>query len=470
MPYGSDVKMLDSPSTISLLYGNSGGIYYTVTRDAEVHIQKSWSRSGLNSPSAVLNPAVRIPSQKICKIVNIKSYGKRLSYKVFDRKTGKYYFAREEFVTPRVKCFYPKKRKKKAKKIRNQYVIPNPLSFTTTEMIYSGAEGLTGKRYDGYTLGTSAPLWSPFHVTQYGMQSSGITESWFAFAYSGRATTAEANADYKALARFHSRLKDQKVSIAQAAAESSQTIKLITDAAQRIAKVLIAAKRGNLKAASEALFGGKDRVATDWLAIQYGLLPLLSDIDGLMEHLATPQSQLFTVRSRITERYEHQLEATDGCNVGFLLTSELYKSGSVSVTYHATCRITSPVMRDASRLGSLNLLALGWELVPWSFIIDWFLPIGGYLNSMDSFYGVEVLHCHKTIARSERSLLTRDYRGGYDSGGYLWPAEEAQILGNKTSVTRAILPDIPEMPLPLFKNPISAVHIQNLAALLSKLL
>jgi hypothetical protein len=44
-------------------------------------------------------------------------------------------------------------------------------------------------------------------------------------------------------------------------------------------------------------------------------------------------------------------------------------------------------LQTLQQLGITNPVGLIWELIPYSFIVDWFVPIGDYLSSLDRFLG-----------------------------------------------------------------------------------
>jgi len=55
----------------------------------------------------------------------------------------------------------------------------------------------------------------------------------------------------------------------------------------------------------------------------------------------------------------------------------------VSVGYSMYCRLkqSDPLL---ARWTSLNPLAIGYELLPYSFVFDWFLNIGGYMRGLET--------------------------------------------------------------------------------------
>lgn len=50
-----------------------------------------------------------------------------------------------------------------------------------------------------------------------------------------------------------------------------------------------------------------------------------------------------------------------------------------------TCRfkINNPDLLLPAKVGLTNPLSVAWELIPFSFVVDWFLPIGKYLDALD---------------------------------------------------------------------------------------
>ena len=44
--------------------------------------------------------------------------------------------------------------------------------------------------------------------------------------------------------------------------------------------------------------------------------------------------------------------------------------------------------RAFNQLGLLNPVSLAWELVPWSFVVDWVLPIGSVLSALSAPAGL----------------------------------------------------------------------------------
>lgn len=69
----------------------------------------------------------------------------------------------------------------------------------------------------------------------------------------------------------------------------------------------------------------------------------------------------------------------------------------VKVQHIADVRVTNPNLLLASRLGLTNPASIAWELVPFSFVVDWFGTVGEFLASWTDFDGLEFIQPMTTI-------------------------------------------------------------------------
>jgi hypothetical protein len=115
--------------------------------------------------------------------------------------------------------------------------------------------------------------------------------------------------------------------------------------------------------------------------------------------------------------------------------------------------------------GITNPLLIGWELVPFSFVVDWFLPVGGWLESLDALLGY-------TTAGYSSSLLTRISWVGVSgpktvlSSGFViddhW-SENKKVV----RLVRDVSPSVPQARFPSFKDGRSLAHMANGLSLLA---
>lgn len=116
----------------------------------------------------------------------------------------------------------------------------------------------------------------------------------------------------------------------------------------------------------------------------------------------------------------------------------------------------------------LNPQSIAWELTPWSFVIDWFIPIGNYLNNLDAFASYHTKAFHRTTIVKRRVRGKRSISPGWKDGLVIVGGGSNSFATDHISVTREILPVPPDLPYPHFKNPFSLPHITDAVALASQ--
>lgn len=164
--------------------------------------------------------------------------------------------------------------------------------------------------------------------------------------------------------------------------EGRESLALITNTAVRLRKALSALRRGDIPTVASVL-GLKGRglkeisrsspqaLSQMWLELQYGWLPLLKDVRGAAEALAhqlnVPSQQVYRVRSSKPLTATHDSDVTAGG--GFSYVGKTKGQLIARVT-----EVNVPAL-----YGLLDPAAVLWELTPYSFVADWFIPIGSYL-------------------------------------------------------------------------------------------
>lgn len=253
------------------------------------------------------------------------------------------------------------------------------------------------------------------------------------------------------------KVKDQKVNAALAVVESRKTVDLVASSVMRIYRAYSAARKGNLRQSARILgvspYKKGKSLANSWLELQYGWKPLLSDIHGAYEEV--------TRASR-----------TVGFTIGVRAFSEASSDGSYAngpyntIRYSSTKRckvslyysINDPALLAASQVGLTNPATIAWELLPWSFVIDWFIPVGNVLEAMSAASGLDF----------KGGTITRTVRGfSFDT----WSQNQDGISG-KAEGSREHFQMNRDVylssPLPTFylKDPFSTGHALNALALL----
>lgn len=130
--------------------------------------------------------------------------------------------------------------------------------------------------------------------------------------------------------------------------------------------------------------GVPQATAAAYLAAQYGFKPLLSDIHAVMQGITSrgKRGWLFSATGQAVQQLS-PYTAVNGAKPTTSVTGRALKL--------ARCRcwftVDQPAMMQLDALGLVNPLALGWELLTLSFVIDWFIPIGAFLKSLTALTG-----------------------------------------------------------------------------------
>ena len=184
--------------------------------------------------------------------------------------------------------------------------------------------------------------------------------------------------------RCLNKIGDQKVQMGQMMLEAYKTAETLADTAIPFLTAILQAKHGNWKRIPKTLGLSPKGAADNWLKYQYGWAPLMSDIYAAHENFRgiKPRPMLFSA----TDRYRNAYSGS-----GPYFNGEQDKI--VYAKLRAECKIYAK-MRDellsnAQRLGLTNPLQLAWELVPWSFALDWFVPVGNTLQSLSASVGLD---------------------------------------------------------------------------------
>lgn len=263
------------------------------------------------------------------------------------------------------------------------------------------------------------------------------------------------DADEIAYRRILSNLKNSNVNFAQFFAEGKQTAELLVKTATSVASALKKTKKGNIVGALKALgWGSNNRIrkkaaqaivrdgkviarslgseylgqnasaaakkaSGNWLAMQFGWLPLLSDLDGaakLMADRATqdPKRTRFHVKTNFKQDVANRNFRTYASN----RYRDTVYTGYYSIFYRVDFFFKNAALASVSADGLTNPLSLSWELVPFSFISDYFVGVGGWLENLDSSFGKEFIGGSVTWAQKWTSKLDIYYDYKTPTTGY----------------------------------------------------
>lgn len=185
------------------------------------------------------------------------------------------------------------------------------------------------------------------------------------------------------------RLSAEKAQLLADLAQARQVVDLFAKPVITAAKVLLAIKRGHfgqvpglLGISPRALKESRGRSAADlWLQYQYGWKPLAQSIYDTQKVLHTTLAKGHMINSNGGASYNktHQFVYRDEDQIA---------SWKAGVQCQLGATMENPTTEQLQALGLLNPLSVAWELVPWSFAVDWFIPVGATLEACTATYGL----------------------------------------------------------------------------------
>lgn len=290
------------------------------------------------------------------------------------------------------------------------------------------------------------------------------------------------NDELALLERLTEQIRRHSFNLSVSVAQGSQTLQLVSSVVSRVHQSVKQLRRGRIDLAVRTLgaspqdmhaknrrFDGRrldplssKDVSATWLEMQYGWLPLYQDV-----YEASRAFEACTSAPR-KQRFTASLQATpvetlywDGSSYGSRYTTRSTKSRKY--VYELTEQISTP-----RSLGLFNPAAVAWELVPFSFVADWFIPIGSYIDSLNIFPVLDGRYLVTDLGKVVGKGVPGVYHWYFNCG---WIG--AGISSTRITVSRVVGYGSLPVPRPEFKPLVKALstgHLKNALALLNQML
>lgn len=216
------------------------------------------------------------------------------------------------------------------------------------------------------------------------------------------------------------------------------------------------------------------RLADGWLELQFGWKPLLSDIDNGAQFLAeratrTPSAHRFRATGVGAAKYEpNKVLTVDSGNPAGYIESKQFTQGFVGYRITVWYEVVNRVAVEAAQSGLLDIAGTVWEIIPFSFVADWVVPVGKVLDSMTALAGKEFIAGTYSLwykVDAQRTMYVKR------SGTVAFDYEGVKTHMKYRKSQRVVLSDFPEVPykdLLHVKNPLSVTHALDALALLGQ--
>lgn len=178
-----------------------------------------------------------------------------------------------------------------------------------------------------------------------------------------------------------------------------------------------------------------------WLEYWFGWSPLVSDVYAAVNILQDVDLQLkrrFKGQgaSGASSAKIYDPPASGGFKDTWLETTTC----DFIAAYRCSLVTNSPNWKKANLLGLTNPAVVAWELIPFSFLVDWFLPVGRFLESYTDLVGISI----QNITLSEKREASYSIIG-YNTNSWYKPPHVTPInrVDESFMARRTILDALP---------------------------
>jgi len=301
-----------------------------------------------------------------------------------------------------------------------------------------------------------------------------------------------AGVENQAISRLRSEAGNSSGSAAVSLAEADKTARFVASTASKFANAFRALRKGRLGDFAKevglttdlrASRAYRDRylqkqksgqdvrqfAAQTWLEYSYAWKPMISDVHSQAENLArTLENNAFILRMGRSSAKGYQQYRESSTTSDQVWTTDRTVIVQTRESYTVRYRVPNGPAQVANTFGLTNPLLVAWELVPFSFVADWFLPIGDFLEGLTAWNGLEFGGGTHTTTRRSTHISTGRVGPGYVIPGMIGKLEKDYWgTANATYLfkNRYLLSNFPSQSLPEFRDPRSFAHAASAIAL-----
>jgi len=307
--------------------------------------------------------------------------------------------------------------------------------------------------------------------TFHGLARSGVTSgtSGLVETLPGFAPTVSVAAYEKAYAKLVGKIHEGGSQLVVDGAEWPETKALVTGSGalhKRVASTFetlhMYAKKH--KRRDEVLI---EKIRDQWLEYRYGIMPLMGSVYEALDnlhHRVVNQAIPIKVRAAVTDRWEASDTIVKWYSPAGPLSVPRYRNWEDSHRCEIGMFMTVPGA-GIWDWTSLNPSVIAWELLPLSFVADWFVTVGQSLENLETYF---MWKCGFQYGYVSYSYMGRRYArfGGASSlGNYglICNASEARI---RTALDRQVLGAFPVPTAPRFRLNLNKNRVIDAAALM----
>jgi hypothetical protein len=270
----------------------------------------------------------------------------------------------------------------------------------------------------------------------------------------------------QAVTQAWSRASISEVQGLVSAGELNETVSSLFSIARRLIKVAKAIKRLDANALKKE-FTAKE-LADRYMELRYSLRPLVGEISGTYKAIKTlgNVNKRLTFRGAKTDLFSDTETVTNDSSTWYVYGA--HQVVDYERTINMSVKVRAGVLCETwaddliAKFGLLDIPESMWELVPFSFVVDWFFNIGQKIAAFSYNYGLTALASWVTVERvALRNTRVKEIRWEGD-----WPGnttvETCPCAQTALSVYRERVPNPELSALPSFNLNLDAFKLLDL--------
>jgi hypothetical protein len=183
-----------------------------------------------------------------------------------------------------------------------------------------------------------------------------------------------------------------------------------------------------------------DNITDLYLESRFGWRIAWKDVLGAQRALQRP----FTVRRAIHSKRHGSTSGSDSWTEGIWFKSDACTvsrnwSSSFAIGAHLLTERVASVTEIAERYGLTNPFYAMWDYVPYSFVVDWFLNVGPWIQSLSPQAGLSILASNWTAKGVTISAVNAASSGGVSGGSSFTSGSLGSYRVQKRTNNRGIL-------------------------------
>lgn len=229
-------------------------------------------------------------------------------------------------------------------------------------------------------------------------------------------------------------------------------------------------RRGSPSKVGDSTSAALRELGNRWLEYIYGIKPLCQDIHDTVASLNRGASKPLTVGGRGSDIDEFSVLANWNYNgYTYPMTGKVKRSRRCQII--GRYKIPDSAILRLADFTSLSPASIAWEMIPYSFVVDWVYNVGGYLRDLETSMMYERYWLDGYMTITEKVDVECDVLTVLRLGGGL--RKQVILTGGTNSMryklrTKARFAPLPRLPVVDVK--LGSGRLLNAAALLSQFL